>query len=202
MKQKILVWDVPTLVFHWLLVMSFGAAFWAADSMLTLQPHVVFGYMFLGLLVFRVVWGCVGTRYAKFASFWFNPHEIFSYAQSMWRGKPAAFIGHNPVGSLAIWALLALGFLCSLAGVFAYQELAKDFMEQVHRLSAYLMLGVVVVHVLGVLMSSVLHGENLIGAMLTGRKWGRKTDAIEHRYSLLGATIVLCVLVFLSLNLH
>src|SRR5574340_421185 len=107
--QRILVWDVPTRVFHWLLVLTFAGAFLTAESERNRDSHVVLGYTLLGLIAFRLLWGFFGTRYARFRSFLFKPGEIAAYVRSLFKGRPAHYVGHNPAGSLAIWLLLGLG---------------------------------------------------------------------------------------------
>src|SRR5512147_205771 len=102
MMQRILVWDLPTRVFHWLLALSFAGAFVTAESERYRDIHVVLGYTLLGLLAFRLLWGFFGTRYARFRSFLFKPGEIAAYFMSLFKGRPANYVGHNPAGSVAI----------------------------------------------------------------------------------------------------
>ena len=108
MSQRMLVWDVPTRVFHWLLVVSFAGAFLTAESERYRDIHVVLGYTLLGLIAFRLVWGFVGTRYARFRSFLFKPGEIAAYAVSLLKARPGHHVGHNPAGSVAVFALLVV----------------------------------------------------------------------------------------------
>ena len=138
--RRILVWDVPTRVFHWLLVLSFTVAFLTAESERTRDIHVLSGYILLGLLAFRLLWGFIGTRYARFGSFLFGPGEVVSYVRSLVKHKPAHYLGHNPAGSVAIWLLLALGFASAVSGVMVYQELGGDALEELHEVSSYAML--------------------------------------------------------------
>ena len=104
MIRRILVWDAPTRVFHWLQVLSFGFAYLTDDSERMRNYHVALGYILLGLLVFRLLWGFIGTRYARFNSFLFNPKEIFSYLFDAAQEQAGAFPGAQPRrkrGSLA-----------------------------------------------------------------------------------------------------
>jgi len=126
MIQRILVWDIPTRVFHWLLVLSFAGAYLTAESERYRDIHVVLGYTLLGLIAFRLLWGFFGTRYAQFRSFLFKPDEIVAYALSLFKGKPAHYIGHNPLGSLAIWLLLGLGILTGATGVMLFQDIGGE----------------------------------------------------------------------------
>lgn len=196
MTQRILVWDIPTRVFHWLLVLSFIGAFVTAESERYRDIHVVLGYTMLGLLAFRLLWGFAGTRYARFRSFLFSPGKIVAYASSLFKGRPAHYVGHNPVGSVAIWLLLILGISSGVTGVLLYQEIGGDALEELHEILANAMLLVVLIHVAGVVVSSVLHRENLVRAMVTGFKSGKAEEGIRRSYLWLGVIILAAVVAF------
>ena len=204
MTQRILVWDVPTRVFHWLQVLAFGAAYLTAFSERLRNYHVALGYILLGLLVFRLLWGFAGTRYARFRSFLFKPGEIVVYLVSMVKGHPLHYLGHNPVGSVSVWLLLALGMFVSVTGVLALQDDAGDLVVELHGVATNVMLGVIALHILGVLMSSIMHRENLVRAMFTGLKFngftglksGGAENGIQRTYGWLGVLMVIAVVVF------
>jgi cytochrome b len=196
MIQRVLVWDMPTRVFHWLQALSFGAAYLTAFSERLRNYHVALGYILLGLLVFRLLWGFVGTRFARFRSFLFNPKEIFSYLLMLLKGKPAHYLGHNPAGSVTVWLLLVLGLFICVTGVLALQDDASDLMVDMHGLATDVTLGVISLHLIGVLMSSILHRENLVRSMLTGLKSAESDEGIQHSYPWLGALMVAAVVIF------
>lgn len=196
MSIRILVWDVPTRVFHWLLVLSFTVAFLTAESERTRDIHVLSGYILLGLLAFRLLWGFIGTRYARFGSFLFSPGEVISYLRSLAKRKPVHYAGHNPAGSVAIWLLLALGVASGVSGVMVYQELGGDVLEELHEVVSYAMLAVVAVHVLGVLVSSMMHRENLVRSMITGYKPDGQNEGIKRSYAWLGVIMLVAVVAF------
>jgi cytochrome b len=196
MTQRILIWDVPTRVFHWLQALSFGAAYYTAFSERMRNYHVALGYILLGLLVFRLLWGFIGTRYARFGSFLFNPKEIITYLLSMAKGKPAHYLGHNPAGSVSVWLLLALGLFIGVTGVLALQDDASDLVVDMHGMATNVMLGVIALHLVGVALSSVLHRENLVRAMLSGLKDAEPGDGIQRAYRWLGVLMVIAILVF------
>ena len=196
MSTRILVWDVPTRVFHWLLVLSFTVAFLTAESERNRDIHVVSGYILLGLLAFRLLWGFIGTRYARFGSFLFGPGEVVAYLRSLIKRNPAHYAGHNPAGSVAIWLLLALGFASAVSGVMVYQEMGGDALEELHEVSSYAMLAVVAVHILGVLVSSVMHRENLVRSMITGYKSDGQDEGINRSYAWLGVIMLVAVMAF------
>ncbi len=196
MGQRMLVWDVPTRVFHWLLVVSFAGAFLTAESERYRDIHVVLGYTLLGLIVFRLVWGFVGTRYALFRSFCFKPCEIKDYVASLLKSKPKHYVGHNPAGSVAVFALLALGIASGVTGVLVFEEVGGDMLEEAHDLVSYAMLGVVGLHVVGVLISSVMHRENLVRSMITGFKSVQPNQAINRAHVWLGVIMFVAVIAF------
>jgi cytochrome b len=196
MSQRVLVWDVPTRVFHWLLVLSFVGAYLTAESELDRDIHVVLGYTLLGLLAFRLLWGVFGTRYAQFRSFLFKPGEIVAYSLSMLKGKPAHYLGHNPLGSVSVWLLLGLGILSGVSGVLTFQDIGGDAMEELHELTSNAMLAVVLIHIAGVVVSSVLHRENLVRSMVTGFKSAEPEQGIRRPYLWLGVIILAAVMAF------
>ncbi len=196
MIKRILVWDVPTRVFHWTLVLSFGVAYLTAESERTRDLHVVFGYILLGMLVFRLVWGFAGTHYARFGNFLFGPREVMTYVASLVKRKPAHYVGHNPAGSVAIWLLLLFGLTVAVSGVLVYQEIGGDLLEEVHELATNAMLAVVAIHVLGVLVSSVMHRENLVRSMVTGYKHDSQYVGVQRTYAWLGALMVIVVVAY------
>jgi len=196
MSNRILVWDVPTRVFHWLMVLSFAGAFLTAESERNRDVHVALGYILLGLLAFRLLWGFLGTNYAKFASFMFGPGEVLSYLKSLVNREPVHYVGHNPAGSVAIWMLLILGVASSVSGVLVYEDIGGDELVELHDLVSYAMLFVVVGHILGVLVGSLMHRENLVRAMITGFKSDGQNEGIEQSYLWLGVTILIVVVAF------
>ncbi len=196
MTERTRIWDVPTRVFHWLLVVSFAGAFLTSESERYRDIHVILGYILLGLIAFRLVWGFVGTRHARFRSFLFGPREIATYVMSMLKGNPKHYAGHNPAGSLAIFALLALSIASGVSGVMVYQEIGGEMIEELHELASYAMLGVVAIHVAGVLLGSVMHKENLVRSMITGYKSAPPEQGITRTYTWLGVIIILAVVAF------
>jgi cytochrome b len=196
MIRRILVWDMPTRVFHWLQALSFGAAYLTAFSERMRNFHVALGYILLGLLVFRLLWGFIGTRYARFRSFLFNPMDMVDYLLTMIKGKPQHYLGHNPAGSVSVWLLLALGLFIGATGVLALRDDASDLVVEMHGVATNVMLGVILLHLIGVLVSSILHRENLVRAMLTGFKSAGSGEGIQRAYNWLGVLMVAAVVIF------
>jgi len=199
---QVRVWDLPTRLFHWLLVVTFVMIWLTQGDSRYLNIHVFAGYAFLGLLGFRLFWGFWGSHHACFYNFPVSGSAVLNYLKHL---RTSQCLGHNPLGSWAILAILGLGLVVSLTGMLTlggenrHGPLAGtlDFAmgEQVHKfhtITAWLMLGLVGIHIAGVIMASWLHRENLIKAMITGFK------TTTHDYvsvSLHGLTASVLVLV-------
>lgn len=164
------VWDLPLRLFHWALAVSVLVAWFSANVLDTV--HETAGYATLGLIAFRVVWGFAGTRYSRFGSFVRPIPAMLRYLGQLAHGEPGRYLGLNPAGAAMTLALLALLFVSTVSGWMQITErfFGVDWVEQVHTWSSNLVLALVVVHVLGVLLMCVLQKENLVRAMITGRK--------------------------------
>jgi cytochrome b len=176
--SRILVWDLPVRLGHWLMAGSFAAAWLTAESEAWRDVHVIAGYLFAALVAFRLVWGVIGTRHARFADFVRLPGAALSYLKAMLQGRPQHCVGHNPAGGYAILALLVLGAATAASGVANYLEIGGELFEEAHEAFASAMLLVVLLHLAGVAAGSLAHGENLPLAMLTGYKRGDPALAI------------------------
>lgn len=176
--NKILVWDWPVRLGHWLMVGGFILAWLTAESESLRLVHVFSGGVVVAVALFRLPWGFIGSRYARFADFVRGPDAVVAYLRSLLRLEPEPHTGHNPAGGWAIVLLLALGIATGLAGWAMYNELGGDWLEELHEGLATSMLAVVFIHLAGVLSGSLLHEENLVRAMLTGRKAGQPDAAI------------------------
>lgn len=196
MIRRILIWDAPTRVFHWLQVISFAGAYLTSESERNRDIHMAFGYILLGLIAFRLLWGFSGTRYARFSSFLFKPGEIIAYLLSLFKGKPGHYLGHNPAGSVSVWLLLALGLFLCVTGVLALQDDAGDAVVEMHGIATNVVLAVILLHIIGVLVSSVLHHENLVRSMITGFKSAETEEGIRRSYNWLGAMMLVVAVVF------
>lgn len=195
-QRRILVWDAPVRVFHWLMVLSFAGAWLTAESEQWRLLHVTLGYTMAGLVGFRILWGLLGTRYARFSSFVRGPAAVGRYLKSLLRGRPEHHAGHNPAGALAIVALLVLTLAVTASGWATFNEVGGDWLEEAHEVLATLMLGIVGLHIAGVVVSSRLHRENLVGAMITGRKPGRPEEAVRGAWRSVAALMLAAVLGF------
>ncbi len=175
--KPIRVWDLPTRLFHWSLVASFAIAFLTAESEKLRDIHVVAGHTLAGLIVFRLLWGFVGGGYSRFAEFLPTPQKLADYSKSLIKGKPQHYVGHNPAGAVAIFLLLGFGIVAAASGWATYEHSGGHFMEELHEGAANGMMAIVVFHIAGVIVSSWLHGENLVKAMITGWKHMRNENS-------------------------
>ncbi|MCK9532944.1 MAG: cytochrome b/b6 domain-containing protein [Gammaproteobacteria bacterium] len=182
MTNEVKVWDLFVRVFHWSLVGAFVVAWFSEDVQ---RLHVLSGYTVAGLVLSRIVWGFIGSRHARFSDFVPTAGEFIDYMKAMLRGRPPHYTGHNPAGGAMIIALLASLLFTALSGIATYgsegkgplvglmSSLGKDAggaIEEVHEFFANLTVLLVGLHVAGVIAGSLLHRENLIRAMVTGRK--------------------------------
>jgi cytochrome b len=177
-------WDPLVRVFHWSLVFFFLLAFATEDDWMNL--HVWAGYAVAMLIGFRLLWGVIGTRTARFPTFVKSPQAAMRHFRGMFSGKAPHYLGHNPLAAMMVVALLGSISLVAfsgmvliaaegqgpLAGTF-FAGISGEVMEEVHEFFANFTLLLVFVHVGGVVVSSLLEGENLVKAMITGRKKAR-----------------------------
>ena len=163
------VWDPVVRLFHWSLVTAFATAFLAEEGG---RLHDAAGYTVLGLIGIRLVWGLIGPLHARFASFVPAPGQLTAYLRELARGRPPRFLGHNPAGGAMIVVLLATVLTAAASGWLMTTDRfwGIEWVENLHEGSAWLALILVGVHVTGVLVSSLMHRENLVRAMITGDK--------------------------------
>ena len=188
-KQPIMVWDVPTRVFHWLLVLCFAGAWLSSESERLQMIHYAFGYSAVALVLFRLVWGLLGTKYARFTQFVKGPKEIACHLRNVLKGSQHETPGHNPAGGIVMLALMAGILLIGLTGYFTVKEFLGGFMSEAHEAMASLVLALVIVHIAAALLMSVLQGENLIKAMMSGKKQGTPEQAIRFPQYLIGVIL-------------
>jgi cytochrome b len=167
---EVKVWDPLVRIFHWGLVATFLVAWATGDEMEC--AHVMAGYAVIGLVVFRILWGFIGTRRARFVDFVRGPRAVTNYLRDTARLRAKRYLGHNPAGGAMTIALLVM---LSIIGATGYMMTTDAFwgvawVEDAHEAAVNLTLGLVVLHILGVIVASYEHGENLVRAMITGRK--------------------------------
>lgn len=164
------VWDLSVRLFHWSLAALFVTAYATGDEIE--RVHVIAGYSIAVLLVLRIVWGFVGPRYARFRNFVRPPREVLANLCDVALFRAPRHLGHNPVGGWMIVALLIVLAATCMTGYMMTTDAfpVAKWVEEAHETLANVTLGLVLLHVLGVLVSSFQHQENLVKAMVTGRK--------------------------------
>lgn len=182
---RIKVWDIFVRVFHWSLVTGFAVNF-VSGEMDWMTVHVWVGYGITLLLLARIGWGLVGSRYARFSSCLYSVTETLAYARGMLTGRPPHYLGHNPLGALMVFALLGLCLLMTFSGLTTlamiefegplvflnhwFDDTLAYAAEDIHEILPWVTLGFVGLHITGVIASSRLHQENLVKSMITGYK--------------------------------
>lgn len=182
------VWDLPTRLFHWSLA-GLVAALWASGEFGKLEVHMQLGQAALALILFRIVWGIVGSRTARFSDFVRGPAAVRAYLLAARRGAVRS-IGHNPLGAYSVLALLALVLLQAGSGLFASDDIMTEgplthlvsagtvsLLSSVHRIGFKLLLAFIILHLAAVAFYRLIKKDDLVGAMITGRK--RVPDGVE-----------------------
>lgn len=201
MSKSIYVWDIFVRIFHWALVLLFITSYLTGEE--ETIWHIYSGYTITVLVLLRIVWGFIGTRYARFSDFVRRPVVIKEYARGLMSGNPKHYLGHNPLGGAMVVALLCTLLLTTFSGMKLYaveegkgpfaaggemslvssavadedehehedeHEEGEDFWEEIHETGINIMLLLIILHISGVVISSRVHRESLVKAMLTGYK--------------------------------
>ncbi len=170
--DRVKVWDPLVRIFHWSLVALFAFSFVTGDEWK--YAHIRSGYAIGILLAIRIVWGLVGTRHARFTSFIYSPRTILAFLKDSVSMKARRYVGHNPAGGAMVLLLIAMisgivttGYMMTTDAFWGI-----EWVEDVHKALVYSTLGLIVLHVAGVVLASVEHRENLARAMITG--WKRR----------------------------
>lgn len=178
------IWDLPTRIFHWVLVLLFVFLIYSGswdDSLM--KWHFYSGYLLSGLILFRILWGVVGTFYARFGSFVVSPIKGLSYLKSVYQKKPEHFYGHNPAGGIMVVMLIMFLMLQVASGLVTSDDVLWEgpfyasvsdelasFGAEIHHTVQIILQCLIGFHILGVLAHSVLFKEKLVASMITGTK--------------------------------
>jgi cytochrome b len=181
--KTIKVWDLPTRLFHWTLVALMIAQWLTAENDSTMGYHIWGGYAVLTLVLFRLIWGFVGSDTVRFRDFVRGPGAALEYIKALLRGETPLYLGHNPMGGWSIVAMLGLLLIQAGTGLFANDDITtegplyawvskgtSDWLTTIHKLNFNLLLLVIAVHISAVLFYLFVKRENLIHPMLSGRK--------------------------------
>lgn len=183
MAHRVRVWDLPTRAFHWLLVACViglvATGYTGGDAM---PWHARLGYTVLALLLFRLVWGFVGGRWSRFASFLYAPSHVLAYVRG--QVHPDHLVGHNPLGAGSVFAMLLVLLAQATTGLFSDDEIAftgplNRFVSEARahaatwyhkRVGQYLIVGLVLLHLAAIAWYTWRKRQRLVGAMVVGDK--------------------------------
>ena len=181
--RVITVWDLPTRLFHWILVGLMVAQWVTAENSGTMDYHMWGGYAVLMLVLFRLIWGFAGSETARFGNFVRGPGAALAYVKDLQRGETPLYLGHNPMGGWSIVLMLVLLLIQAITGLFANVDImiegplypwvskgTSDWLTGFHKFNFNLLLAVIAVHISAVLFYLLVKHENLVHPMLSGRK--------------------------------
>jgi cytochrome b len=208
-EEKRLVWDLPLRVFHWLFALSIAASWATAKAGFEyMQYHFYLGYWMIGLVVFRVIWGFIGPRHARFSNFLHGPSTLLKYFRSLTGGEPLITPGHNPAGGLMVIVMMAMVALQAGTGLFATDDIAwsgpynpavdgslAGKLTSLHHANFNWILGAIALHLLAIGFYWLVKKQNLVVPMFTGHKpaaWVAEHEAITSS-ELMKALIVILI---------
>jgi cytochrome b len=199
------VWDLPTRLFHWLLVVLIALQYATGEfHFLSMDWHFRFGYATLALIVFRLLWGIFGSQTSRFAEFARGPSVVFRHSVALMSNKAVAGVGHNPLGGWSVLVLLASVLLQTVSGLFASDGVdtqgplsdrlttaAVKTWSRIHEWNQNALLVLIALHVVAIALYYVLRNENLLSPMISGRKL---VDAVPLRFAgLIRAIVVFAI---------
>lgn len=171
--NKHLIYDLPTRIFHWIFAALFVATFYIAKSIDDDSPvfsyHMLAGLMLAGLVALRIIWGFIGSRYARFTSFALNPRDLGDYIKGILTGDKKRWSGHNPASSWASIVMMVSAIMLATTGILMTSG-DKETYEDIHELFANAFLITTLLHIAGVLLHSLKHQDGIALAMVHGKK--------------------------------
>ena len=214
-KERLLVWDVPVRLFHFLLIFLIGFSYWTGtQGGIYLEYHFLSGYCILTLVLFRIFWGFFGSSTALFRSFVKTPRIAFMFLRQLRRGTAPSYTTHNPAGGYMVVTLLVVILFQTVTGLFSDDQIfnagplrnfvpaeTAGLLTDWHQINFDILLFLIVIHVLAVFWHEWFLGERLVLSMITGRK--DKTKGSEQLcfapYSRLLIALILSIVIFWAL---
>ena len=186
------VWDIATRLFHWSIVLCLLGC-WLTNEYRWIEGHEFFGYLLLMLLIFRLFWGVIGSTTARFSNFVSKPGTAFRYLKSSINDEAEHFSGHNPLGGWMVLALLSLLLFQIISGLYSNNDLGftgpladsiskecSDLYTKLHGWSFNIILAAVWLHIIAVFFYVLVKKDNLVKAMVTGKKHAHQAGRIQH----------------------
>ncbi len=203
---RVKVWDLPTRLFHWTLVLLVLLQFATADwGLLNMQWHFYFGYATLALVLFRLLWGLFGSETSRFRHFLRGPHAVRAYVRSTFWQKAGHPVGHNPLGGWSVVAILTCLGIQAVTGLFASDDITAfgplsgkvsdasvHLLTAIHSLNQGVLIALIGLHVAAVLLHALVRKENLVHPMLHGHKWLHRDPGL--RIAPIGRALLLALL--------
>lgn len=188
--RSVKVWDLPTRLFHWLLVIGVFAMWLTADVLDRLGLHMQIGIALLGLIIFRIVWGFIGSHSSRFTHFIRSPKTILAYIKS---SQKNVWLGHNPLGALSVIAMMLAIVVQIGTGLFANDQIynegpfsdyvsenMQDLMSEIHQINFYILLGLIALHLAAIAFYTIKKHEPLVRAMITGKRVLKPEQQIQN----------------------
>lgn len=174
-RNEIKVWDIAIRLFHWSLVLTFAFALVSAEQWD--QLHIIAGYTVTGLIAFRIIWGFIGSKHARFSDFIYSPSQILNFLHDSLTLRARRYIGHNPIGGVMVIVLLLSLIFVTATGYAMTTTMfyRSEWMEELHEFASHSTVLLVILHIAGVIIASLKDKENLVKSMITGFK-RRKND--------------------------
>ena len=183
-RTPIIVWDLPTRLFHWALVILIVLQYLSGEfELLPMEWHYRFGYATLALILFRVLWGFLGSRTSRFTDFVRGPVTVVRYAIDSFRARVRPIAGHNPLGGWSVLLMLLSVAVQSVSGLFASDDLTESgllasrvsdatvkWMTRIHSVNRWVLLLLIAAHVTAVAMHWLIRHDNLVAGMWHGRR--------------------------------
>lgn len=203
--KKILIYDLPTRIFHWLFAGLFMISFIIAktidDELPLYSYHMILGFILAASVILRTFWGLFGSTYARFTSFELNPGKLLNYLKKALTSKTEKSLGHNPASSYAAIFMMIFALGLAFSGYQMVEKNNKEFYEEIHELFAHLFLFTAILHVIGIALHTIKHKDPIGLSMLHGKKITTKNQTgISHQHTL-AAIIFVFIIAALSINL-
>jgi len=214
MVKQYLVWDLPIRIFHWSFVLALLALWYTSDQDRGLiEIHMKLGYVTLGLVLFRLLWGFFGTTHAQFRNFFPSFNQVFLYVQQLKTGKTKKYAGHNPLGSLMVIIMLVTALVQAVCGLFISDDVfssgpyngvldanIESWLKFIHTNGFDVILAFSVMHIFAVLYYLLIKKHNLIKPMVTGKKTSEElneSQSISHSQLVKAIIIAILVAIFI-----
>lgn len=206
-SKTVYVWDFPIRLFHWALVVAVATSLISVE-LGNMSIHLISGHVVLSLLIFRLVWGLVGGRHARFASFVQGPVKVLKYAKGVISGNASAHLGHNPMGGWSVIAMVLVLFVQAVSGLYANDDIlsegplvstitksTSDFITYIHHLTSNAVYALIILHLVAITFYT-LKGHRIIVAMITGKSSDVIGDQTESGEVPTHGSLILALVIF------